>query len=87
MSLNKDLHMEVPIDMDNFIYQLSRQGETDTIQKFVIALLDECGDQDVDELVFLGVLKHMISQIALCPEDYAGTKWEMLLAMQGLLDK
>ena len=28
----------------------------------------------------------MISHVENCPEDYAGTKWEMLPAMKGLLD-
>ena len=82
-----DLHLEVKLDLDNLSHELSRKLDVEQLCRFVQAVVDEHADLELDEELFLSQLKNMISQVASCPEHYAGTKWEMLLAMQGLLDK
>lgn len=82
-----DLHVEVALDIDRLSYELSRKLKPEQLCRFVQDIVDEYADMTLDEALFLSQLKNMISQIASCPEDYAGTKWEMLPAMKGLLDK
>lgn len=83
----KDLHVEVALDLDNLSHELSRKLNPEQLCKFVQSIVDDYADIELDEALFLAQLKNMISYISQCPEDYEGTKWEMVLAMKGLLDK
>jgi hypothetical protein len=82
-----DLRLEVQLDLDNLSHEISGKLNVEQICSFVQEVVEGYADLGLDEELFLSQLKNMISQIESCPEDYAGTKWEMLLAMQGLLDK
>lgn len=83
----KDIHMEVALDLDNLSHELSRKLKTDEIVRFIEGLLEDICDVEVDEAVFLSQLRSMISFVEGDVREYQGTKWEMLPAMKGLLDK
>lgn len=81
-----DLEMEVKIDLDALSYNLSRRLNTEQLCTFVKNIIEEYCDIEVDEAIFLSQLGSLIKYIEQCPEDYEGTKWEMLPAMKGLLE-
>lgn len=83
----KDIHMEVVLDLDNLSHELSRKLNTDEIVRFIEGLLEDICDVEVDEAVFLSQLRSMISFVEGDVREYQGTKWEMLPAMKGLLEK
>jgi len=83
----KDLHMEVALDLDNLADEIARKLDHGQLVTFIGSLVESYGELDLDEAVFLSQLRNMISLVEGCPEEYAGTKWEMLPAMKGLLDK
>lgn len=83
----KDLRLEVALDLDNLSDELSRKLDTEQVVKFIEGLLNDICDVETDEVIFLSQLKNMIAFVEGNPEEYAGTKWEMLPAMKGLLDK
>lgn len=83
----KDIHMEVALDLDNLSHELSRKLNIDEIVGFIEGLLEDICDVEVDEAVFLSQLRSMISFVEGGVREYHGTKWEILPAMKGLLDK
>lgn len=83
----KDIFMEVALDLDNLSHELSTRLNIDEMCTFVQSMADNCEDVELDEALFLSQLRTMINIVESCPEDYAATKWEMLPAMKGLLDK
>lgn len=82
----KDVYMEVPIDLDNLSLHISSSLTPEQLIVFIDNLRDHYCELRVDELVFLSQLKNMINLIEEHGE-FAGTKWEMLPAMAGLLNK
>lgn len=81
------LHFEQSIDLTDFIYEFSMKAEQEDYEKFINLLDKEIDYADYTEVLFKTALKLMIERVENQPEDYAATKWEMLPAMKGLLDK
>ena len=83
----KDIFMEVALDLDNLSHELSTRLNIDEMCTFVQSMADNYEDVELDEALFLSQLRVMINIVEGCPEEYSATKWEMLPAMKGLLDK
>ena len=81
------LTFEKEVDIKDFAYEFSMEASEGDYEDFITSLDNEFDYSDYTEVLFKAALRQMINRIESCPEDYAGTKWEMLLAMQGLLDK
>ena len=81
------LHFEQSIDLTDFAYEFSMKADEADYEKFISLLDKEIDCSDYTEVLFKTALKLMIERVESQPEDYAATKWEMLPAMKGLLDK
>ena len=86
----KELHslpFEQSIDLTDFAYEFSMRADEADYEKFISLLDKELDYADYTEVLFKTALKLMIGRVESQPEEYAATKWEMLPAMKGLLDK
>lgn len=81
------LHFEQSIDLKDFAYEFFKKADETDYEKFISLLDKEIDYADYTEVLFKTALKLMIERVENQPEDYVDTKWEMLPAMKGLLDK
>lgn len=81
------LYFEQRIDLVDFAYEFSMKADETDYEKFISLLDKELDCAGYTEVLFKTALKLMIERVDNQPEDYAYTKWEMLPAMKGLLDK
>lgn len=81
------IHIEQSIDLQDFAYEFSLKASEEDYKRFITLLDKEIGVVDYTEVLFKTGLNRMISLIEEHQEEYAGTKWEMVLAMKGLLEK